>query len=408
MSQQLELYIPQQWPSDQADEAAADTSFSWLLRGRQGEILRCGEGTLAALPAADSCRLVVPASRVLLSQVRPPAQNRKKFMQALPYAVEDRIMADPESVHVAAGPILGNGDMPVAIVERGWLQKTLDLLKQAGIKPVTVETEALLIPWQAGIWTLTWHGNGGTLRQGQYSGLTLDGGDAFQPPPGLRLALEEATSPPSSIQIHCKDAAAPDITTWSSSLGVPVTLANEQKQHASEQQGINLLQGKFAPGGTRPDWLPQLRPAIILIAVLTGIQFTFSLLDWAMLKHEKRQLTISMEQSFRSAFPDAKVIVDAPLQMNRNLAELRHAAGQPDQNDFLPLMASIAPLLGQHSKLRHLEYQQGTLNLRLTLPDSNAVDTLRTRLATIPLARLESGNTGPDGVEIQLNMGTQK
>lgn len=408
MSQQLELHIPQQWPSTQADEAATDTRFTWLLRGKQGDIFRRGEGTLAALPTADSCRLIVPASRVLLSQVRPPAQNRKKFMQALPYAVEDRIMADPESVHVAAGPMLENGDMPVAIVERAWLQKTLDLLQQIGIKPVAAETETLLMPWQEGTWTLTWHGNGGALRQGSYSGLTLDGGDTLQPPPGLRLALENATSRPASIRIHCPDDVAPDTAAWSSSLGVPVMRAEEGKRPALTQHGINLLQGEFSPGNTPPDWLPRLRPAIALIAVLIGIQFGFSLLDWAMLKHEKRQLTASMEQSFRSAFPDAKVIVDAPLQMSRNLAELRHAAGQPDHNDFLPLMASIAPLLDKNSKLRKLEYQQGFLNLHLTLPDSNAVEALRSRLATMPLARLESGSTSPDGIEIQLNIGAQK
>lgn len=408
MSQQLELHIPQQWPPAQADETATDTRFTWLLRGKQGDIFRRGEGTLAALPAADSCRLIVPASRVLLSQVRPPAQNRKKFMQALSYAVEDRIMADPESVHVAAGPMLENGDMPVAIVERAWLQKTLDLLQQTGIKPVAAETETLLIPWQEGTWTLAWHGNSGTLRQGSYSGLTLDGGDTLQPPPGLRLALENATSRPASIRIHCLENAAPDTAAWSSSLGVPVIRAEEGKRPALMQHGINLLQGEFSPGNTPPDWLPRLRPAITLIAVLIGVQFSFSLLDWAMLKHEKSQLTASMEQSFRSAFPEAKVIVDAPLQMSRNLAELRHAAGQPDHNDFLPLMASIAPLLGQNSKLHKLEYQQGTLNLRLTLPDSNAVEALRSRLTAMPLARLESGSTSPDGVEIQLNIGAQK
>lgn len=408
MSQQLELHIPQQWPPTPADETGADTRFTWLLRGRQGEVLRRDEGTLSSLPDAETCKLIIPANRVLLSQVQLPAQNRKKFMQALSYAVEDRIMADPESVHVAAGPVLENGDMPVAIVERAWLENMLASLQQAGIKPVAAETEVLLLPWQEGIWTLAWHGSSGILRHAPYGGMALDGGDHLQPPPGLSLALEEAASRPASIQIDCENAIAPDITAWSNSLGVPVTLANGQKQHVPEQQGINLLQGPFAPGATRPDWLPQLRPAIILIAVLASVQLTFTLLDWAMLKYEKRQLTASMEQSFRSAFPDAKVIVDAPLQMNRNLAELRHAAGLPDHNDFLPLMASIAPLLDKSSKLLKLDYQQGFLNLHLILPDRNAAETLRARLTAIPLARLESGSTSPDGVEIQLNIGAQK
>lgn len=408
MSLQLELHIPEQWPPSQPEAPTAMAPFTWLLRGGQGEMARCGRGTLADLPGAETCKLIIPANRVLLSQVQLPEQNRKKFMQALPYAVEDHIMADPESVHVAAGPAQKDGSLPVAIVERAWLKNVLASLQQIGIRPVAAETEALLLPWREGVWTLAWHGNSGILRHAPYGGMALDGGDPLQPPPGLRLALDEASSRPGSIQIDCENAVAPDITAWSNSLGVPVTLAKEQKQHVPERHAINLLQGNFAPGNSLPDWLPQLRPAIILIAVLAGMQFTFSLLDWAMLKYEKHQLTASMEQNFRSAFPDARVIVDPALQMRRNLAELRHAAGEPDQGDFLPLLASIVPLLGQNSKLHNLDYQQGILQLGFALPDSAAVEALRTRLSGLPQAHLETGDTSTSGLDVKLSIGTKK
>ena len=109
-----------------------------------------------------------------------------------------------------------------------------------------------------------------------------------------------------------------------------------------------------------------------------------------------------MEQSFRKAFPDAKVIVDAPLQMSRNLAELRHNAGMADQNDFLPLLAQVVPHLGSEARLRSLDYQQENLKIRLVLPDSAAVESLRARL---PQARLTPGNSGPTGLETELTIG---
>lgn len=400
---QLEIHIPENWPPDQQEEAGSETLFAWLLRGEDGKLMRGGQGALDAMPPAAQCHIVVPASRVLLSSVQPPSRNRKKFMQALPYAVEDRIMADPESVHVAAGEEHENGEMPLAIVDRAWLRQVLDSLRGCGLKPVRAEVETLLAPCKTGVWSLIWRGNGGFARQGPHSGIPLDGGDADLPPAALQLAVKEAAdNQPASIQLYLDGASAPDLGAWSSGLGVPVTAGGDWQWPASAEHGINLLQGEFATGSTRADWLPRLRPALILASLVVSLHVAFTLGDWAMLKFEKHRLTTSMEQSFRKAFPDAKVIVDAPLQMSRNLAELRHSAGMMEQNDFLPLLAQVAPQLGTEARLLGLEYQQGNLKIRLILPNPAAVGSLR---ASLPQARFTPGNSSPAGQEAELTIG---
>lgn len=401
----LEIHIPENWPQPDQGKAVEETaiSFAWRLRGAQGKLLRSGHDTLASMPAAENCHIVLPASRVLLSSVKPPAQNRRKFMQALPYAVEDRIMADPESIHVAAGELQENGEMPVAIMDRAWLRRVLDALRDNGIKPVRAEVETLLAPCKAGEWTLVWHGHEGFLRQGPYSAIPLDGGDAEHPPAALQLALAAADNKPASIRVFQDSSSAPHLDAWSSILDIPLTDGGKWQWPASAEHGINLLQGEFSARSTHADWLPRLRPAIILVSLVLGLHVMFTIGDWAMLKFEKSRLTTSMEQNFRKAFPDAKVIVDAPLQMRRNLAELRHSAGMPDQNDFLPLLAQIAPKLGADTKLRSLEYQKETLNVRITLPDATAIENLR---ASLPQqARLTPGNNSPDGLEAELTIG---
>ena len=400
---QLEIHIPENWPPEQQEEAGSETLFAWLLRGENGKPMRSGQGALDAMPAAAQCHIVVPASRVLLSSVQAPARNRKKFMQALPYAVEDRIMTDPESVHVAAGEDQENSEIPLAIVDRAWLRQVLNGLKNSGIKPVRAEVETLLAPCKTGVWALIWRGNGGFVRQGPHSGLPLDGGDADHPPAALQLAIEEAAdNQPASIQLHLDGASAPNLGAWSSGLGVPVTSGGEWQWPASAEHGINLLQGEFAAGRTRADWLPRLRPAFMLASLILGLHVAFTLGDWAMLKFEKHRLTTSIEQSFRKAFPDAKVIVDAPLQMSRNLAGLRHSAGMAEQNDFLPLLARVAPMLGTEARLRGLEYQQENLKIRLILPNPAAAESLR---ASLPQARFTVGNSSPAGLETELTIG---
>lgn len=400
---QLEIHIPENWPPEQQEEAGSETLFAWLLRGENGKPMRSGQGALDAMPAAAQCHIIVPASRVLLSSVQAPARNRKKFMQALPYAVEDRIMTDPESVHVAAGEEQENSEMPLAIVDRAWLRQVLNGLNGSGIKPVRAEVETLLAPCKTGVWALIWRGNGGFVRQGPHSGFPLDGGDADHPPAALQLAIEEAAdNRPASIQLHLDGTSAPNLGAWSSGLGVPVTSGGKWQWPASAEHGINLLQGEFAAGSARADWLPRLRPALMLASLILGLHVAFTLGDWAMLKLEKHRLTASMEQSFRKAFPDAKVIVDAPLQMSRNLAGLRHGAGMVEQNDFLPLLARVAPMLGTEARLRGLEYQQENLKIRLILPNPAAAESLR---ASLPQARFTAGNSSPAGLETELTIG---
>ncbi|MBZ0105231.1 MAG: hypothetical protein K8H84_06335 [Sulfuricella denitrificans] len=401
---QLEIHIPENWPQAGQDKASetATTPFSWCLRGAGGKLLRAGRGTAESMPAADICHIVLPSSKVLLSSIKPPAQNRRKFMQALPYAIEDRIMADPESIHVAPGNEQENGEIPLAIVDRAWLGKVLDELRSIGLKPVRAEVETLLAPFNIGVWNLIWRGNGGFVRQGQNSGMPLDGGDAEHPPAALLLAIKASDNKPGSIQIHLDGAEAPDLGAWSSGLGIPVTSSGEWQWPASAEHGINLLQGGFAPGSTYAKWLPRLRPALVVAGLILGLHVIFTIGDWARLRFEKQRLTTSMEQSFRKAFPDAKVIVDAPLQMRRNLAELRHSAGIMDHNDFLPLLAEVAPMLGVEAQIQSLEYQQGILKMHLILTKSTALESLRVKL---PQAKLIPGNSGPNGIEAELTIG---
>jgi hypothetical protein len=72
-----------------------------------------------------------------------------------------------------------------------------------------------------------------------------------------------------------------------------------------------------------------------------------------------------------------------------------------EHNDFLPLLAQLAPSLAPPVQLRALEYQQENLRIRLFLPEPAATETLR----NLPQARFTPGNSGPDGLEAELAIG---
>jgi type II secretory pathway component PulL len=85
-----------------------------------------------------------------------------------------------------------------------------------------------------------------------------------------------------------------------------------------------------------------------------------------------------MEHIFRNTFGDESTLVDAPLQMQRNLAGLRHAAGVVDDADFIALLDRTAPLLGK--SVHSLNYESGRLELDVKLATSQDFDRLETSL----------------------------
>lgn len=406
----LEIHVPETWAGTAVPgtQDPAGEPCPWLLRDGRGVMLRSGRDILAALPRAQHCTLVLPAGRVLLGRVALPPHNRKKFLQALPYAVEDQLMVDPETVHVVAAGAPRGDSLAVAMVERAWLGQVLTAFQGAGLAPERAEVETLLLPHREGEWTVIWRGDGGVIRQGDLEGMALDAGEGWEPPVALRLALDEAEPKPGVIRVHPEGGDAVDVARWSAVLGVQVEQAEPWDWSAQpvEVSSLNLLQGEFAPRGPRSDWLPRLRPALALAGALAVAQVAFTVLDWALLRHEKGALNAEMENSFRKAFPSAKVVVDAPLQMRRNLVELRHGAGQADPGDLLPLLGRVAPLLGRDARLKGFEFEQGRLTLRLVLADPAALDALRGRvLRVFPQAGVQAGGGGSSELEARLTIG---
>lgn len=375
----LQIFIPEHFSS--ADQQGCP----WVLREASGRVLRSGASSPAAMPKADTVQVVAPAARVLLTSVKVPTRSRQKLAKLLPFAVEEKLMYDPETMHVSAGPRQPDDSLPVAVIDRIWMESVISALRQAGLHPREMWPETLLPRTQQGIWAVIWNGNGGFVRTGEFSGTPLDGGNLAEPPLALLLAVQEAKlagQSPAQIVLRLQgDAGTPDLDQWHARLAVPVKLDKAWDWAAEALQaavGINLLQGDFAPAGSSADWLPRLKPALVLAGMIAALQLGGGLVDWALLNHEKGKLLAGMEGSFRRAFPEAKVVVDAPLQMRRNLADLRHAVGQPDSGDFLPLLAKAAPAMAG-AKIQSIQYERGTLKLELQLQNISAAD-LRSRL----------------------------
>ena len=391
----LLIYVP---------EAGFGASCDWALRA--AGTVQLGTVDWDQLPPANQVVLILAASRVLFTQVQLPAVGQNKMREILAFAVEDKLLTEPDKVHTVASARKPNGETAVAIIDKAWLRQQLAFLRKYGLQADKMLAETLLPPLENNAWSLVWNGQGGFIRSGMQAGFVVDGGDAQTPPMALTLALDEAcagnTAPERILIYQAPGASTPN---WP---GIKCDLRGNwtwQNADTTSAAAFNLLQGEFAPQSKARAWTQQWRPAFALIGVIVAVHFLATLGDWIQLKREHHRLQSAMVTTFKQAFPEAAAIVDPALQMSRNLAGLQRTRGIPENSDFLPLLAQAAPLLRQ-GHIQSLQYTHDQLTFDLLLSDAAQLDDLRQQLHTLPLrSEIGAPNATTAGTKVRLSLG---
>lgn len=342
----------------------------WALVGDRGEPV-VGEGLLAQLPQrAERVQLVLPAADVLITRARLPQSARRRAGPVLAYAVEDETVGEPDANQVSWLGSAADADV-LAVADRQGLKAWHDALDAAGIRSYEVHCETLMLPWIAGEWSLAWDGREGFVRTSEFEGTATDCGERGSPPLSLRLMLDEAKTrgeAPASIAVYAiAPNSPPEIEAWQRALGVALRLAGTWDwRTAPPEAGISLAQER-ARWRLPPGTLARLRPAAWIVGVALVVHALALVVDWTRLASEQRSLRTRMESRFRAAFPEAVAVTDPALQMHRKLAEARHAVGQPDSGDFLPMIVNVAAALKQvpQGGLRIASYESGRMTLEL-------------------------------------------
>ncbi len=355
----LRIFLPN------IDRPEAETRFAWMLLDDRGGVLREDISTLDMAPRAETREAIVPASRVLFARLKLPKVSSSTIRELLPFAVEDRLLADPSHIHAVAGEKLTSGDTLVAVVDRGWLRAMLDALDDAGLAAARAWSESDLLA--RGEWHVVWSARYGMLVDADGVSATFDHEASGAFPLALRLALDESSargSKPASVRVHVEGGTKlPDLAAWSSESGVAFSAGSrwEDLVHGEpDRAGTELLQGEFAP---RRRSLPRIpKVAVALAVAIAALQLGFLALDTWRLGRERSSLDAEREAIFRGAFPEAKVVVDPDLQMSRNLAELKRARGIVVEDDFLVRLTRAAKEPGAAAK--SIEYSSGKLVVR--------------------------------------------
>ena len=362
----LRIYFSSQWRD-------STSSCPWALCDEQGGLLQSGVSTIAALPKGHECIAIIAAERVLNIAVTLPPGARRRWQAALPFVAEEFTLTDPEDNHVVPGLALADGRRMLAVIDKSWLTRIVDAARQAKLSLRRMLAESLLPPLAPDSWTLVWDGSSGFVKTGAASGTALDAGDGSTSPLALRLSLDGAPQLPKKIELRFTQDVLTEqrhMPHWPD-LQMPLVAGSDWdwRRAVIAEDALNLLWGNFAPRAKIQEWWPKLRPAAFLLLLLLAVEMAGSNIEWAMLASEQSRLTKDMQRTFRQSFGEAATLVNAPLQMQRNLAELRHAAGLPDTGDFLPLLDLASSTLARlpAGTVAGIHYEAGRLDVDVRL-----------------------------------------
>jgi len=380
----LDIVLPRGFPQ---------SSGKLLCRWRRPDgVIEAGElDQLADLPAdSRSAPLYVwtPAADTVLTEARLPTTSRAKIAQALPYALEDQLLGDPERLSFAWRR--ADGDLlAVAVTDRDRIRAWTDALAQARLAPRAFCPTMLAVPWAADCWSAAFVGDELLVRRGAVSGFVCPA-SIESPPALLTAALQEALRRKQTPEwLVLFDAPAEvHADAWQAALGVPVRIekAGMWAAQASAQPPINLLPRQLVANPISLDSLrPYLVAGVALILWMIG-SIVFDATEWWRLKSQESRATDEMTRLLRDAFPETRAVLDPAAQMQRNLEALQARQGAGNL-DFLPLLAQTTKVLraSPQVRLRGLLYADRSLTLELTWSTPASPEGLRAALESAGL-----------------------
>ncbi|MEY3611040.1 MAG: hypothetical protein RJB14_762 [Pseudomonadota bacterium] len=358
----------------------------------------------ALLPAPDrqsETVALVPAAALSWHRVELPAGLHKqpqRLQAALQGLLEDRLLDDPEQVHLALQADWANTPRPwVAVCDRAWLSAHLQALEQAGLpvhrivpelspgapgSPVQItalgDTDTGWL-WvchpERGVWGQPWtalrqaglaaHERLGLSEPEQVSASLL------AEPPAVALATELLGS---GVRLM------PPAQHWLTAVASDWDLAQFELRANARSRQLKSWQRTASHLWHSPAW----RPArwglwLLLAAQLVGLN------AWAWKTRTDWQAQqSSWAQVLRETFPQTTLVVDAPLQMAQQVERLRKSSGQLGAGDLEAMLAALGQALPNGlAAPRQWSFQTGQMRLQDFQPEAAQQQALQQSLSAL-------------------------
>lgn len=358
--------------------------------------------------AAEAAIIYVPGKDVLLTRVRLPDNRRKQLLKALPYALEDNLIDDVDSLHCVLGSRVEPGLYNSAVVAHEKMRYWLDSLENAGIRILRLLPDTLLPPYEKDSWSVfSEHGLDQVLvRTDLEQGFVCSRQNLIT---FIQKAASQEDNAPAKIRLfHCNSIDESALEVAVSGLSELEWINDPQIEDAlsllslkSESTDFNLLQGPYTPRSRIGQYLRPWYSSAALLGLLLMIGLAANIIQYYSLQTKNKILKQDIIATFRQAFPEIKRVVNPQAQMRHHLSRLRGSNKQ--SISFAKMLSTIGPLAKNIKglKIQNLHYQKGQMELLLELPDLQSLENFKQTLSsrTSWKVELKSANSTDNKVQ---------
>ncbi|KRC79093.1 general secretion pathway protein GspL [Sphingomonas sp. Root241] len=309
----------------------------WTLAGGRLIIAEVG------LPAT----VLVPSEQVRLLAVDLPLPSRTKRLQALPFAIEDRIAEPVDSVHIVLGEEVAPGRYLVAVVKHEVMARWVAIVEEAGLGHAAIVPDVFgLRRPDEGLWAVLLDSDRAIVRAGDGTGFAIPA----IPTKLLQTAWDAAGKPPAIA------------------LGLPLPEEMWGGEGATDTpsnaaySGFDLRQGIYAR--RRAALTNVWRRLGWIVALGAAAHVVIATADTVMLRTIADRREADTRALAAIAAPGANLGGD----LAASVADLLPAGGSAPPDTFLPLLTRVSGALGPLSgaiNVRAINYQANALTLDL-------------------------------------------
>ena len=366
----LAIYLPQG-----AASAAQTYDFAMTVDGHHP--IHHGSASAALLPAiarAGEIVAVVPVELLSWHRVELPkgiGPGSAKLRPVLEGLLEDRLLDETAQLQLALGPVIGSGggSVWVAACDKSWLHGHLQAFEMAQRRVSHVAPE-----FEPGAGVLRMH----VISNAGLPQVILTGGQAIGvmrlPLTPAVMALIPKTGDDEEIQVfaepevielaekllRCKVELTTRPQRWLEATRSSWDLAQFELASSSRLRAVkrlrmfaqNLL---YAPAGRPARW----GFSLLVVIHLAGL----NIWSWQVQNNLQARRT-AIVATLKKTFPQIKLVVDAPLQMERELMVLRQTSGALSGRDLEPVLATLGSVVRPDLSLGAIEFMAGETRLK--------------------------------------------
>ncbi len=348
-----------------------------------------GRCAASLLPKADSIVAVLADADVGWHHITLPKAPGSRLAAALVGVLEESLLDDADSTLLAVAPQATAGQPTwIAAVNLPWLRNELTALERAQVFVDRVVPAIWPDEVPSGHFAGPEDSDGATGADATVSWSHAGGVAVLQLEGSLARSLVQRPGPPGT-RWTTTPGVAQQAEEW---LGMPINVMSTPFRLLQASRTLwNLRQFSLArkSKGLRaardlwrqfmaPHWRP-VRVGLVTLAILQIVGLNL----WAWRQQaEVKARSEAMTALLKNTFPQVHAVLDAPVQMQREVQALRTLAGKPGDTDLEPMLQAAATAWpSDRPPVDNLQFKEGRLSLAAAGWSDTQLEQFRSRLS---------------------------